>query len=80
VSEPYQSPQLKQRDICGANDNPHEFLSLTCKKCFKTYSACRHTFQDRGWRLFCDEDFEEHDGFPVCQECTGFEYAWEDLY
>ena len=76
----YHSPQLTPRPICGASDNPHEWLSLVCKKCFKQQSDCRNTFQDRGWRLFHDESFPEHDGFPVCQECTGFEYAWEDLY
>jgi len=75
-----ESPQLKCKDICGPSDNPHELLSLKCKKCFKSQSDSRQVFQDRGWRLFCDESFPEHDGFAVCQECTGFHYAWSDLY
>jgi len=76
----YESPKLTALPICSASDNPHELLSLVCKKCLKSVSDSRRTLQDRGWRLFCDETFPEHDGFPVCQECTGFEYAWEDLY
>jgi len=80
MSEPYQSPPLTQTNICGANDNPHEWLSLKCSKCFETHQDCRKTFQDRGWRIFYEESFPEHDGFPVCQKCSDWAYAWEDLY
>ena len=76
----YESPKLAALPICSAADNPHELLMLVCKKCRKSSTDCRSIFQDRGWRLFCDESFPEHDGFPVCQECTDYEYSWDDLY
>ena len=71
---------LFRTDICGRSDNPNEFLVTDCRSCRQRGEGTRLHLQQIGWRLFVELLIEDHEGFPVCPQCSNMDYSREDLY